>query len=898
MSLSIARRAIGLCVLFAACSEEPKPVEQEGPSCSFHDDCPGGVCFQGQCQGTATCLERVHCASVPICAGARCICDQATQRCLPVCVTDDDCSRDGQCLNGVCTKYEPRFNGSAPGNGDRGPLRVGLARVDLDYPVGVSLAGFATRRGPRTPYQDALGGSDGWFDRPDVRAVAFSDGKETWVLLRIPLSWSTDFLLTMTALKVQEKTGYDLSDRIITSAPHSHSHPARFWHLVVGLNFGIFGYDEFSYEVFDRLTTSFADAIAQALESMAPARLGWTAIDDLDPDNKIHRDRREQNNRLPGYVDKDHRALLVRIDDAQGAPIAFLTRIGIHGTVFDYDNPIVTMDAPGGIEQELTRRATAKYGRPVLGVFIQGSAGDVSPAGDDLGHQTFEQVQLVGRRTYRALEPYLDAIETKSEVEVDIVSRHIPITHEKLGYGPNEFKDDLSQCEDSPPEYRYGAFQCVEGRYHDEDPATKFNDGNLSCIFAVECLTAGYPIPQFQKTRLSVARLGDLVLPTMPGEPVSQFGRDIEARVKEAMPGTRGAFMVGYSQDHHFYLLNEDDWLQGGYEPSRDIWGWKLGPYLAGESAKLAADLAKPREERQKTAGNLKPMWWPKSADDEKRVEITETEGDPTEILGDVPQMVERLEIVSFSWRGGHPGLDRPKIVLEAETESGFRELYDDSGFEMLVRYEGTCNRKNCSDHKWRVRWEESRDFALGRYRFRATGRAKTGGAERSYEVLSRTFSVVPSTKLEVYGVAMTSNGIEARVLDPRAVVFEAEGDRRVARPAGHLLRSELVPSDLGTPLPTGMITVRGAVRDPNGASTPIDTSASLDLMSAEPRSIVSAYDASGAPVRSDVGMKPATRFVLSMPAIASGPSGSYVVSLTVLDAAGNQGTATATITK
>lgn len=892
-------------LLFTSCSKQPAaPPEPQKLDCKYHEDCPNaGVCYLGKCEGTATCFERPQCAGVPVCADQRCICDRVTQRCLPVCVTDNDCAADAQCLDGVCTPYGGAIGGMVPAGGAKQQLQVGIGQVDLDFPMGVSMAGYGTRRGPQTPYRDALGGSNAWFDRPDVRAVLFDDGEEMFVLMRVPLSWSTDFLITETARKVQLRTGLNLIDRIVTSAAHSHSHPARFWHLVVGLNFGIFGYDEFSYEIFDRLTTSFSDAIVMALESKQPAKFGWKIIERFDPMNRIHRDRRNHNDRLPGYIGKDDRMMLARVDDLNDRPLVIFTHFGMHGTVFGGDNPILTGDAPGGVEVELTRFASAKFGAPVMGVYLQGNAGDISPARDD--RDSLEDIQLLGLRTWQVIEPELESITTSADVDVGVISGRIQITHQALGYAENEFFDPDTQCEASPPYFRYGAFQCVEDQQRDDDdPSTKFADGDLNCIFAVECLTSGFPIPQFQKTRLSVVKLGDLVMPTMPGEPHSQFGRDISDRVLQAVPGARGAVVLGYSQDHHFYLMNADDWLQGGYEPSRDIWGWRLGPYLADQSAVLAGELVKAPNQRVFDNGNLKPMWWPLTADDQKRVEINETAGDPAQVIIDVPERVERLEVVTFSWSGGHPGVDRPRIVLERENNGAFEPVmrsggltYDDAMFEMLVHYDGRCTRRNCEEHKWRVEWEEARNFPVGRYRLRAAGKALKNGSVVDYSAASRAFDLVPSSKLEVYGLQITATGIEARVVDPPAVRFVPDGEGRRAETIGHRLRSALVPRHIGAPVESTAITVEGYIRAPSGGRLVVDGNAPLSLMSSEPRTIISGYAADGTPLTRSAGDRPTTKIDLPVPAFAPKP-GSYYIDLRVTDVEGNYGTVTATITR
>lgn len=891
-----------IATALAGCSSDDTPEPPKGDECGYHEDCPSGqVCFKGECKGTASCNERKNCRNVPICADFACFCDDDSNRCLPACETDEDCPSDGHCLDGTCERFPVDFTTwPPPESGARGDLRVGIATVPLDYPMGVSMAGYGSRSGPRTPYQQGLGGSHSWFDRPDVRAMVFEDGKETFVLLRTPTSWSTDFQLVRTAEKVAERTGVNLMGKIVSSAPHSHSHPARYWHLVVGLGFGFFGYGEWSREVFERLTDSYADAIELAWMNRQPARFGYTVLEDFDPDNRIHRDRRRHNNGLPGYISKDGNMLLMRVDDQNGEPLAILTNFGIHGTVFGASNPVITGDAGGGVEVEMTRLASARYGRPITGFFLQGNAGDVSPGGDDLQHNDFERLQLLGRRAWAVMADAFDAIQTRPDVQVGVITGRPKISHSALGYGAEAFYDSDVSCEAAPDYFRYGAFQCVEGGADDDDPATKFTDGDLNCVFSVECLTDGFPIPQFQKTVLSVARLGTLALVTMPGEPVSQFGRDASDRVREAIDGVEDAAVIGYSQDHHFYLLNEDDWLQGGYEPSRDIWGWKLGPFLVDNSVALARELAKPPEQRAVDNGNIKPMYWPLTEEEMATEPFTVSE-DPDLVTLEVPEAVERLTEVVFEWQGGHPGADLPHVVLERDAGGGQFEPatypgglpYDDGGFNMIVRYIGDCNRSECKDHGWRVRWQDGRDFPVGTYRFSVQGEAYDGTRTVDYALTSRAFEVVPSTKLVIEDVRFEAGQLMGVVIDPAQVELTVDGDAQKAEDNAFFLRSIVVPGDLGAPLPAdATLTAAGAAGAVDLAGAPALSVA--DRM----RRRLTGYDASGAPTYSDDRARPTSQFSLSAAGLDALPAGDHWVELTLTDAAGNVGTFTATVSK
>ena len=86
-------------------------------------------------------------------------------------------------------------------------------------------------------------------------------------------------------------------------------------------------------------------------------------------------------------------------------------------------------------------------------------------------------------------------------------------------------------------------------------------------------------------------------------------------------------------------------------------------------------------------------MYWNIPSDERETVAITDTEEAATTVYMEVPAVVERLQVIEFSWAGGHPGIDRPQIILESKYGARFEpvqrkdgRIYDDSGFEMSLR--------------------------------------------------------------------------------------------------------------------------------------------------------------------------------------------------------------------
>ncbi len=714
------------------CPDGDESLCDEGEVCGGFEE--GYYCFT-DCELDGSCWVRTRpCAAHVNCPG-RMSCHDSF--CINNCVTDVDCPENGYCLEGECTPYpDDLFTGDPPlPLGMPGQLYAGVGSARLDFPVGVSMAGYGGRPGPRTPYNVSLGGSDRVFEGQDVRVVVLTTDADILILVRLPLSWSTDYMSTLIALKLQALTGVNYHGKIITAATHSHSQPARYWNMVPGVGFGIFGYGRFSNEMVHRYTQSFAEGIADALDNLQPARFGWHLIDGFDPQHRVHSDRRGES---PEFL--DDRMLLWRVDDTDGNPIAGVVNFAMHGTHMEY--PWVTADAPGGIEVVATERMSAAYNRNVPFLFINGNAGNASPRGDDASNVDWAKMQRVGHLAWNTIKTAFDDIETVADVHLEVVTRHVPIDYARLGYEDGEFRWNDESVQE------YGAFQCVSDS---RGPNESYTDGELGCAINIQQFF-GAPIPQMGKTLLTAARLDDLVITTLPGEPTSELGVELSELI-EADADAEGhdirVMQFGYSQDHHLYLLKQEDWFYGGYEAAQNLWGWRLGQLIIDESRMLAFQLF--TDEKEDNTTGVKPTWWPNLED----VTVTPlpTAGTSGEMLVQPPAAMTRGALFEAVWTGGHPGVDRPYVSLELEGEDGFETAlrpggrpFDEEGFETLTIYRGDYQ----GDDTWAARWELPFDLPLGTYRLRMVGESLSG----PYDTTTEQFLLERAT-LQVHAVAV-----------------------------------------------------------------------------------------------------------------------------------------------
>ncbi|RRB02680.1 hypothetical protein EHT25_19745 [Larkinella rosea] len=131
---------------------------------------------------------------------------------------------------------------------------------------------------------------------------------------------------------------------------------------------------QFDTEYTDMVEKKLIDGVAEARKKLAPARLGvgWG------------RSQANINRRAKGVDGKaflgmdpdgpvDRRIGLIRIDKADGTPLALIANYAIHGTVMGGEYTLISGDAPGVVAEYVEE----KLGVPML--FINGAAGNIAP---------------------------------------------------------------------------------------------------------------------------------------------------------------------------------------------------------------------------------------------------------------------------------------------------------------------------------------------------------------------------------------------------------------------------------------------------------------------------------------------------------------------------------------
>lgn len=636
----------------------------------------------------------------------------------------------------------------------KGPLKVGVAMRYLDGPVGVSMAGYGGRNdGRHTHWSDKLKGSAGYYGFQSIKVAVLEAGGARMALVKSPLMCSESYLTDAIARHLKETHDLDFKGRVLTMAGHSHHATARYWPLPPSL--GGAGADSYDPEVAETIAAKTAEAIAEAWKARQDGEWAYAYQDDWDPKDEVYRDRRGENN--PTYGKDPRLDVLAFRAKKDGAPLAVMMHFAIHGTVFGGGNDMLTEDAPGYVEHKFEEHFFAQTGKPVFGMFAQSSGGDASPAGDSLGHPSLPRLERIGEVAAPRILALYNTLTWKSEAEIAVRSQRLELTHARLyRQGPHAKEHGKELENEFGDGYLWGGWQCQgsgvkDGETMQGKPKLCVDIGKL-----IGLLEAPIPHGEVHQVYLTTARLGDVWMVSVPGEPnwsLVKYARGEAA--KRTWQGKPMQLMVmGYSQDHYLYLSAPDDWYLGGYESTMSLWGPLGGLFMVDQGLRLADEMIEgyngPAFFEESASLSPVPQWTP------RKREVSKAAGT---VLTQPKAKVARTETVVFSVNCGDPGLGAPRLRVERDEAGTFKPAparhgwtgrpYDNSRYEIVTAYDPDPpqdDHKSVPErtHTWHFYWQVPSDWPTGKARLHLSCAVVTaaGAAPKTLEIDSTAFEV------------------------------------------------------------------------------------------------------------------------------------------------------------
>jgi hypothetical protein len=638
------------------------------------------------------------------------------------------CGDDAPTTTGVTTdvcKYEPmQPTAHAGGTVAAAPLQAGAAERILDVPVGTALGGYTDRAGflgkagvvdtRLVKISGSFNPSIGVTSAPRVKAVALTAGDETVILLHM----DAIFVYEGMVYDLEQRLGAEYAGKILIAASHSHSAWAQFTgHGPLKLGAG-----QMRQLVYDRFLSAFEGVARDALAARRAAKLGVFYDGSFDPMDQINRDRRGDNDDLPGGHVKDNHFFMIRIDGTDNTPIAAIPIFGEHGTLNDGDNPLASTDSTGALERVFQEQFDSK----VVVMHMQSAGGDNSPVGHggidcnnkpgDADDPCFSWTAEEGHGRAAAstmMAAWQSAgANMRDSIELEMVTRSVEtgpkaatfsIRDGALKYAPFDLTktpdgviyDDSGAIKSPIDEFNapVGAGLCEKADAMFPAANIPGTEGVLpygSClrldaageilgeIFKIDFgVTETHPVCEATRTTITALRIGDYIVGSMPGELTVMLASYLRSK---SPVGEDHTILLGYSQGHVGYMLRPEDWLQGGYEPSVTFWGPLEAEYIGERLLELMPLAMTPmREDASSASANRLAV-----ATMTDNLEID----DPAPMAGTVPAsvpstiwsrtgtpaqaqpatQVPRVSgIATFVWIGDDPNVQTPRVTLQRE---------------------------------------------------------------------------------------------------------------------------------------------------------------------------------------------------------------------------------------
>jgi neutral ceramidase len=242
-------------------------------------------------------------------------------------------------------------------------LKAGASRVEITPPIGLPMYGFANRKGP----------SDGIRDPLYARVLVLEAGEQRMALVVLdlgtvfPPAWIKQLRATA---RQRDGIGY-----VLVAATHTHSGPSP------RAEASSPGTPDWTTPVLEKVSQAIDDAHQHAVAARLGVGYGVAYIGHnrlrVEPNGSVTWFERNLTKVPTAPVDPT--VTVLRVDSAEGKPLAILVNYACHPVVFGSDNREYSADYPG----VMIRTVEQAFGNPGGGqptvFFLQGGDGDINP---------------------------------------------------------------------------------------------------------------------------------------------------------------------------------------------------------------------------------------------------------------------------------------------------------------------------------------------------------------------------------------------------------------------------------------------------------------------------------------------------------------------------------------
>jgi len=436
-------------------------------------------------------------------------------------------------------------------------LKIGFARVNINPPLGIFIAGYYIPRFAK-----------GFLDDLEATALAFECSGTPLLMISVDVVGINKDMGAEFKAAIANATGIP-AENIVLSATHTHTGPK----IIPNEDT-----PELSSSFVSFLQKRLADVSLLALQDVKPCRMafgqGWA------PERVayIRRYRMKDGSTMtcppindPNIVgpigELDQRVHVLRFDQEAGQSI-ILVNYGLHADTINGE--MVSADWPGMLRRTLER--TLDNVKCVCFIGAEGDVGSthVHPSGGDMNDTEISfdnemkspgMCRFVGRALAGTVLQVYDKLEY---IDVD----HIRIVHRVL-----QVPSNMPKPEDLPLAHKYKELHDA-GR----DCDIPFTGMQLTTVVATATRMCNLENgPEFFELPMTGVAIGDIAIVTLPGEPFT----DIGVRIKDT-DGWRAILPFALSNGYQGYFPMQSAFDEGGYEAGSS-------KYAPGVAEKLIA---------------------------------------------------------------------------------------------------------------------------------------------------------------------------------------------------------------------------------------------------------------------------------------------------------------------
>lgn len=476
-----------------------------------------------------------------------------------------------------------------PKNAKPSGLMAGVARADITPAVGMAQLNWGSQTHVEAVGVDPVG--------MYVTAIVLASGGQKFAMVDIDALFVPGAGYAAIAARVEKMTGIPAM-HVRLGATHTHAGP------VVSVVRGPLGVDFSQYqEAQKRYEAMVADkivgAIVEAHRNLRPAHAhGARGTGTININRRV---RAKEGmpaavGRNPdGFVDRE--LVVIRIDGADGKPMAVLVNFQCHGTVLAYENKFFSPDWIGPMRKAVE---TAMPGTICL--FFQGAAGNQGPIEGFTGDLDVPKRlgSILGYQA-AALALGIETVVREPKFEGFVESTAFQAKQHWRVSGPRDatMKFTTKVLELPPRQYtpkEIDEMATLVAGAESKVAAAKAG-GDAWEIHQAEARLRRFSdlLKQWKKphdptpvkVRAQVMRLGDMAIVSMPGEPFAEIG----VAVKKASPFAITMFCGYSSGEGGDYMPIATEYELGGYEVQRTPYGTGAAEKLVREVVEMYREL-------------------------------------------------------------------------------------------------------------------------------------------------------------------------------------------------------------------------------------------------------------------------------------------------------------------